>query len=53
VRANLLAAESDLTGPLNVGSGQETSVLELLSALGDVGGRFGSISEPKFAPERP
>ena len=33
VRANLLAAESRLTGPINIGHGRETSVLELLAAL--------------------
>jgi UDP-glucose 4-epimerase len=53
VRANLLAGDSELTGAINIGWGQETSVLDLLSALGDVGGRFGSISDPEFAPERP
>ncbi|MGH2890929.1 MAG: NAD-dependent epimerase/dehydratase family protein, partial [Solirubrobacteraceae bacterium] len=30
VRANLLAAASDLTGPVNIGHGRETSVLDLL-----------------------
>ncbi len=51
VRANLLAADSDIKGPVNIGHGQETSVLELLSALRDVGGR--PMPEPQFAPERP
>ncbi len=53
VQANLLAADSELTGPVNIGWGQETSVLDLLSALGDVGGGSGSIGEPQFAAERP
>jgi UDP-glucose 4-epimerase len=53
VRANLLAAESDVTGPVNIGWGEETSVLELLSALREVGDRFGSIAEPEFTPARP
>jgi UDP-glucose 4-epimerase len=52
VRANLLAAESSLTGPVNIGHGRETSVLQLLKALGEVGGR-GALPEPAFAPERP
>ena len=52
VRANLLAAESSLTGPVNIGHGQETSVLELLSALNDVSER-GPMHPPEFAPERP
>jgi UDP-glucose 4-epimerase len=51
VRANLLAADSDLTDPINIGHGQETSVLELVQALRDVGGR--PMAEPEFAPERP
>jgi UDP-glucose 4-epimerase len=51
VRANLLAAESELTGPVNIGRGQETSVLELLDALRDVAGR--DVPEPQFEPERP
>ena len=53
VRANLLAADADLTGPVNIGWGQETSVLELLSALGDVGGGLGFSGEPEFVAERP
>ena len=51
VRANLLAAESTLTGPLNIGTGRETSVLELIEALNDVAER-GPIPEPLFADER-
>ena len=51
VRANLLAAESDLTGPVNIGHGRETSVLELLDALRDVADR--PMLAPVFAPERP
>jgi UDP-glucose 4-epimerase len=52
VRANLIASESDLTGPINIGHGQETSVLDLLEALNDVSDR-GRLAEPEFAPERP
>jgi UDP-glucose 4-epimerase len=51
VRANLLAADSEATGPINIGSGRETSVLELLAALEDVGGP-GATPEPEFAPDR-
>jgi UDP-glucose 4-epimerase len=51
VRANLLASESELTGPINIGHGQETSVLDLLSALREVGA--GGGLEPQFQPERP
>jgi UDP-glucose 4-epimerase len=49
VRANLLAAESELSGPVNIGHGRETSVLDLLAALRDLG----ALADPKFAPERP
>jgi UDP-glucose 4-epimerase len=52
VRANLIAADSDITGPVNIGHGQETSVLDLLQALNDVGGDR-RLPEPQFAPERP
>ena len=52
VRANLLAADSGLTGPVNIGHGQETSVLELLEALREVSDR-GPVPDPTFAPERP
>ena len=36
VRANLVAAESELTGPVNIAQGRETAVLELLAALDEV-----------------
>jgi UDP-glucose 4-epimerase len=49
VRANLLAAEADVTMPLNIGRGEETSVRELVTLLSDLGdGQF----DPEFAPER-
>jgi UDP-glucose 4-epimerase len=51
VRANLLAAESDVGGAVNIGHGRETSVLDLLAALEDVADR--PTLEPVFAPERP
>lgn len=50
VEANLRAAEADVTSPLNVGRGRETSVLELLEALDEVAA--GKMVEPRFAPER-
>ena len=53
VRANLIAADSNLTGPVNIGHGQETSVLELLDALRAVSDGGRSLREPRFAPERP
>jgi UDP-glucose 4-epimerase len=50
VAANLLAADAELTGPVNIGHGRETSVLDLLEALREVGGR--ELPEPRFAPAR-
>jgi UDP-glucose 4-epimerase len=51
VRANLMAADSELTGPVNIGHGRETSVLDLLAALNDVVAQRLSV-EPRFAPAR-
>ena len=56
VRANLLAAESGLIGPVNIGHGAETSVLDLVDALRAAGaGRDGvpALAEPEFLPDRP
>lgn len=52
VGANLLAAESEVTGPVNIGWGREISVVELLAALSEAshGAQF---PEPVFAAERP
>jgi UDP-glucose 4-epimerase len=51
VRANLLAADSELTGAINIGTGSETTVLDLLDALRDVGNGW-TLEDPHFAPER-
>ena len=49
VAAMLAAAESEATGPINVGTGIETDVLELATRLGELGdGDFA----PEFAPPR-
>jgi UDP-glucose 4-epimerase len=54
VEANLLAADAELVGPVNIGHGRETSVLDLIRALREVGAELGlSLPEPSFAPERP
>jgi UDP-glucose 4-epimerase len=53
VAANLAAVETDTPGPYNVGTGVETSVLELVDALRAVGGDDAAAFEPEFAPERP
>jgi UDP-glucose 4-epimerase len=50
VDANMRAAESEVTGPINIGLGQQKSVLdiaEVLNALSDNG------FQPEHAPERP
>jgi UDP-glucose 4-epimerase len=52
VRANLRAVDTDLTGPVNIGHGRETSVLDLLEALNAVSDRR-QIVEPAFEAERP
>jgi len=51
VAANLLAAEAGLEGPVNIGTGRETSLLELIEALRAAGGR--PLAEPEFLPPRP
>ena len=54
VSANLLAADCDLTGPVNIAGGQETSVLDLVAALRDVGTPRGlALADPAFLPGRP
>jgi UDP-glucose 4-epimerase len=50
VAAATAAASSGATGALNIGTGRETSVLELVEALGAMGGVDGF--EPDFAPPR-
>jgi UDP-glucose 4-epimerase len=50
VAAALAAADSAVTGPVNLGTGLETSVLELAEALGRLGGA--ESFEPEFAPPR-
>ncbi len=48
--ANLAAAQAGETDPCNVGTGVETSVLELAEILRELGG--GRPFEPEFAPAR-
>src|SRR6476619_1684163 len=50
VSAMLAAADAETSGPINIGTGIETDVLELVSALGELGG--GGDFEPEFAPPR-
>ena len=51
VAAMLAAADATATGPVNVGTGVETDVLELIERLGALDGTAGF--EPEFAPARP
>jgi UDP-glucose 4-epimerase len=51
VAGNLAAAKTDGSGPYNIGTGVETSVLELVDVLRELGG--GAEFDPVFAPERP
>ncbi len=50
VAAALAASESTATGPVNLGTGREASVLELAEILGRLGGV--ESFEPEFAPPR-
>jgi UDP-glucose 4-epimerase len=50
VAAALAAAESEAGGPINIGTGIETDVLELARQLGELGGAEGF--EPELAPPR-
>ena len=52
VRANLLAAESTITGPVNIGHGQETSVVELIEALNDISPDR-PLPPANYSPDRP
>ncbi|MFZ0042175.1 MAG: GDP-mannose 4,6-dehydratase, partial [Solirubrobacteraceae bacterium] len=50
VSANVLAADADITEPVNIGRGEEISVLNLLDALREVTDRL--RLEATFQPER-
>jgi UDP-glucose 4-epimerase len=50
VAAAIAAAGSAVTGPINIGTGRETDVLELAEALRALGGR--DDFEPELAPPR-
>ena len=50
VAANLAAAASDATGSYNIGTGRQTSVLDLIEALAQISGQQ---FEAELAPERP
>jgi len=50
VSAALAAGDAEATGPINIGTGKETNVLELIEALKGLSGNDGF--EPNFEPER-
>ena len=50
VSSNLAAADTDAGGEFNIGRGVETTVLELVDVLRELGGRE---FEPRHEPERP
>ena len=50
VAANLAAASSDATGPYNIGTGHQATVLDLVDELADISG---SDFQAELAPERP
>jgi UDP-glucose 4-epimerase len=50
VAANLRAVTSDASGPINIGTSRETSVLELVAVLGELAGV--DDFTPNFAPPR-
>jgi UDP-glucose 4-epimerase len=50
VAANLAAAASDATGSFNIGTGRQTSVIDLVEALAEISGQ---PFEAELAPERP
>ncbi|HEX6782500.1 MAG TPA: NAD-dependent epimerase/dehydratase family protein [Solirubrobacterales bacterium] len=50
VSAALAAGDAEATGAINIGTGRETNVLELIEALKGLSGNEGF--EPEFAPER-
>jgi UDP-glucose 4-epimerase len=50
VAAALQAGASEITGPVNLGTGREASVLELVEVLSRLGG--GEAFSPEFAPPR-
>lgn len=50
VSAALAAAASDATGAINIGTGKETDVLELIESLKNLSGN--ESFDPEFAPER-
>jgi UDP-glucose 4-epimerase len=51
VEAILAAGDSTATGPVNIGTEEETTVLQIIEAIRDAGGSDAGF-EPEFAPAR-
>ena len=51
VQAAIAAGDSDVTGAVNIGTEEETTVLDLIDAIRDAGDN-GNEFEPEFAPAR-
>jgi UDP-glucose 4-epimerase len=52
VKAQLAAGQSGVTGEVNVGTGRETSVLEIVDALKELAPDQGAAFEPRFEEAR-
>ena len=50
VRANLMALDSDITGPVNIGTGKETDVVTIFDLLND---KLGAKKKAVFGPAKP
>jgi UDP-glucose 4-epimerase len=52
VRAQIAAAKSDVTGEINVGTGQETTVLDIVGVMKELEPDAAAAFEPEFAEAR-
>jgi UDP-glucose 4-epimerase len=52
VRAQLAAAQAQVTGEVNVGTGRETSVLDIVQVMKELEPDAAASFEPEFAPAR-
>jgi UDP-glucose 4-epimerase len=52
VRAQLAAAEAEVGGEINVGTGRETSVLDLVAVMKELVPEAAETFEPQFEPAR-
>jgi UDP-glucose 4-epimerase len=52
VRAQLMAAEAEVGGEINIGTGRETSVLDLVAVMKELVPEAADTFEPQFEPAR-